>query len=791
MRNLLYILFFFLCICLFGCDQKVNVEVPEDNLDVLTDNRITAKAEINSHLTLTNYSEANQSLILYCLEHASNIIETANTKEDIEFAVSEFKEKVALLLTESKESLKIAKEIGTAIVVSYIELADYSETNQTLINEAINNSISLIESLDSIDEINEKVSEVKKQLAEFVTLEEEHLKLVQAAAVDELFLFPKYENYNETNQNIIREILKESIIKIYNCSTVGKVTEELNSSKNLIEEVVTIDEEWETNASTFKENIDGKYNSNPFFSDSYVTTSGSSVIVDTEYEDYVEFRFGNQNNNVNVVLDTYLTINFRNVNYSSATICFRAWDSNTNYKMEITSTMIKFYKSTWDGETSSKKETLLREVVMDTKNREKFHLQILCLEWQKTVLIDGKAIFSISEGDNCTGYTYVSAWQSGLVFEKPQYIEYDNREQLLEKYGDVIWQTPEYVTYPVDLDVVSGGFVNENGATKSSKENNVALVRATDMIEGTFTAKIKSGLNSSVGLIFGLSESDSNYSYYRFVSNGSRGVVAVEKVVNGVVEVIYSNYLSAGYTVNSEFTYRVVIVDGKAYCYFWKTLYYVLDLELTGTKIGIYAEKSGARFVDYNLSESVEYDTVDTLLFGHSYFEMWSSYKEDLSTLANTYDFGEYLNIGIGGSVASNWKNFKESLATYNASKVIYMIGTNDLAVGIDPEDIVSDIEETLTYMKSVKSELLVVLLSINNCPMRANLAPKVTDTNDLMEALCEKYEWMSYAEVENAFSDDGVNPDSHWFIDELHPTHAGYTEKIVPAIEIAFKKFK
>lgn len=93
--------------------------------------------------------------------------------------------------------------------------------------------------------------------------------------------------------------------------------------------------------------------------------------------------------------------------------------------------------------------------------------------------------------------------------------------------------------------------------------------------------------------------------------------------------------------------------------------------------------------------------------------------------------------------------------------------------------------------MKSVKIEFVVAVLSINNCPMRANLAPKVTETNDLMEALCEKYEWMSYAEVENAFSDDGVNPDSHWFIDELHPTHAGYTEKIVPAIEIAFKKFK
>ena len=65
--------------------------------------------------------------------------------------------------------------------------------------------------------------------------------------------------------------------------------------------------------------------------------------------------------------------------------------------------------------------------------------------------------------------------------------------------------------------------------------------------------------------------------------------------------------------------------------------------------------------------------------------------------------------------------------------------------------------------MKSVKIELVVAVLSINTCLMRTNLASKAAETTEIMEALCEKYGWMSYAEVENAFCDDGVNPD---FID-------------------------
>ena len=83
------------------------------------------------------------------------------------------------------------------------------------------------------------------------------------------------------------------------------------------------------------------------------------------------------------------------------------------------------------------------------------------------------------------------------------------------------------------------------------------------------------------------------------------------------------------------------------------------------------------------------------------------------------------------------------------------------------------------------------MLISVNHCPARTNIASKITEANNLMEALCNQYDWMTYAEIEYAYCDDGINPSSAWFTDGLHLTAAGYSLKLIPAIEQALIKIK
>jgi lysophospholipase L1-like esterase len=345
-------------------------------------------------------------------------------------------------------------------------------------------------------------------------------------------------------------------------------------------------------------------------------------------------------------------------------------------------------------------------------------------------------------------------------------------------------------TYATDIEVVSGKFTGKNGNVKSRVNDNVALIKGASMEEGTLTATIQTVSNSKAGLVFGYSNDENGEIYYRLVACKSTQSINVEKVVNGTFTTLFTNYASAGFNANKEFKYRVVINNGEAYCYFWKTLYYVVDLQSAGTGVGLYAENAGAVFSNYAVSSNAEYDTCDTLLFGHSYFELWNNYAKDLESI-NSYDLGECLNIGIGGSQASHWKKFKETLVKYDAKLGIYMIGINDLTAGVSPSTVVNNIKETLLYIKSVNADFKAVVISVNHCPARTNIASKISETNNLMEALCNQYDWMSYAEIEYAYCDDGVNPSAAWFTDGLHLTASGYRVKLIPAIEQALIKIK
>ena len=341
-------------------------------------------------------------------------------------------------------------------------------------------------------------------------------------------------------------------------------------------------------------------------------------------------------------------------------------------------------------------------------------------------------------------------------------------------------------TYPDDLDTIKGKVVGTNGAARAKTNETLALLKDKTLKEGTFQANVKGVSTKRSGLVFNYTNDGTNESYYRFVTRKEAQKVEIDKVVNGTVTNLYSNYLSAGYGTGVEYLFKVVIVGNEAYCYFWNTLYYVAEITPIEGRIGLYAEGPSSQFRNYATSTSTDTIKVDTLLFGHSYFELWGNYRNDFASVASTYNLGTYTNIGIGGSVASHWEKFKESLVKYDADTVVYMIGINDLTGGTSPASVVGSIKDTLAYMKEANPNLKVVLLSVNHCPARSTIRANISATNELMKTYCAQHEWISYAEMEYAFCDNGSTPDSYWFTDGLHPTAAGYVQKIVPAIKDA-----
>ena len=360
--------------------------------------------------------------------------------------------------------------------------------------------------------------------------------------------------------------------------------------------------------------------------------------------------------------------------------------------------------------------------------------------------VDGNCLITYADSFPLTGTGYgLRAGGSGVSFSN---IKCQSSGEITE-------------IYPEDLTVVSGKMLGTNGAARSADNNTLALMKDASMEEGTLTANIKGVATKRAGLVFGYSNDGTTESYYRFVSRKDAQKVELDMVVNGVASNVYSNYLSAGYNSGRGYDFRVVIEEGVAYCYFWNTLYAVVDVELAGTGVGLYAESAGSQFAGYTVSAEPSVTKVDTLLFGHSYFELWSNYKNDLAQLAKDYEFGTYLNIGIGGSVASHWAKFKKALVAYDASKAIYMIGINDLTGGTSPAAVVASIEEALDKFfinKSFNSENISVkgairlILDIGGIPVLAHPSRVEIEFNELIKKIRE-WKGLGLAGIEAIYS--------------------------------------
>ena len=210
-----------------------------------------------------------------------------------------------------------------------------------------------------------------------------------------------------------------------------------------------------------------------------------------------------------------------------------------------------------------------------------------------------------------------------------------------------ITKTGEFeIMTPTDYNVLSGNYISTNNINiMSSTPNAVALHKTIELEEGTLTLNLVQGTSHETGVIF-RSNNDAT-SYYLFAVKNAR--THLYKVIDGTAtELTKDEYLSAGYGPGMGYETKIVIKSNTIYCYFYGILYatYTDNNMLDGNKVGLYARAPHSSFSNVTFNATPDIKTAETLIIGHSYMELWSNYKNDLS------DFNDVYNIGIGGSVS-------------------------------------------------------------------------------------------------------------------------------------------
>lgn len=396
----------------------------------------------------TIYSAANQAVVRQLVEDGIATINACTSVNDVNEALADVNGKIAKVATiEDEKALaeaKIAAKDEINGCISDID-TEYSKENQEKIRSILEGSGAIIDACEDLSQLEIEVAKLKNSLAGVLTLKQEaDIELMNniAAAKKEIneYLDDVSNNYSADNQAVIAEIISQGESSISACENKDAIDAVVITIKEKLDAVLTKDEE-----AALARVQELKNSMVPYFEDefiegfkNYVRVEGTDIIIDTRDGESVNSTclfFGTQENNTATVLDTYITMNYRDTRYSIVTIRFRAYDTSTCYMFDVRDGYVVYKESHWDN---NKGKAVSTDIINDSngiKQGEKVHLQIICWGWTKKVLINGNCVFSIVESNHSDGRIYIQTWQAGVVLSDPTYIEYATDAELEAVWG--------------------------------------------------------------------------------------------------------------------------------------------------------------------------------------------------------------------------------------------------------------------------------------------------------------------------------------------------------------------
>ncbi len=425
-------------------DELAKTCINKSEKELLEEAKIQAKEGIVSHWqeVKANYSEANQAIVE---GYFATIIPTIDACQ----TVSEINAAVEVIMAEFDKIPTIEEEVAIAEAKTTAKLeisgylsdveANYSAARQAEISAILAEGNTAIDACTSEAEIELVVVEIKKHLNAVPTLQQEanaQLVAKKESAVAEIksYLTDVESTYSVANQAAIAEIISAGELAINGSESVEAVDAAVAAIKAELDAVLTIAEETvaaqNAAAEAFKSsltNVSGDLIS-------LMSVADGKLVVDSKAAGLGgNFRFGNQDGNMNKAFDTKITIHYNSIDWSSVTIRFCAWDASTNFKMVIKNDSIKVYYCAWGQE-----DLLLVEHASGIADGQEAHLQILTKGWTKMIVIDGVCIFKYWPNTYHVGYTMIETWEAGITLREPVYKEYGSEDEIAAEYGDVV-----------------------------------------------------------------------------------------------------------------------------------------------------------------------------------------------------------------------------------------------------------------------------------------------------------------------------------------------------------------
>lgn len=175
--------------------------------------------------------------------------------------------------------------------------------------------------------------------------------------------------------------------------------------------------------------------------------------------------------------------------------------------------------------------------------------------------------------------------------------------------------------------------------------------------------------------------------------------------------------------------------------------------------------------VAFETADRKEMPKAGSVLFvGSSSIRLWKTLRED---------FPEYpvLNRGFGGSWMTDSARLVDRIVTpYKPSAVVVFAGTNDLADGHTPDQVVSDYKTFVGKVRAAFPRIPIAYIATTPAPSRQGLWMKMGEVNGAIREYARSGERLWYIDTAGALLTPQGGPRPELFVeDQLHMNEKGY----------------
>lgn len=158
------------------------------------------------------------------------------------------------------------------------------------------------------------------------------------------------------------------------------------------------------------------------------------------------------------------------------------------------------------------------------------------------------------------------------------------------------------------------------------------------------------------------------------------------------------------------------------------------------------------------------------LFLGSSSIRLWKGLKEDFPDLA-------VVNRGFGGSqIADAIVHFDRLVLPHHPRLIVFYSGTNDIAAGKSPAQVVADFETFCAKVHAVRPTARILFVSLQYAPSRWHLREKMAAANAAIEKFCVADPRRSFVDTNPAMLAANGEPDAALYTnDRLHMAPSGY----------------